>query len=281
MPNFDISVAGADDIALMSAWAADEGWNPGRTDALAFAAADPGGFLIGRLDGEPVCCISVVKYGAGFGFLGYYIARPPVRGKGYGLRIWNAGMARLAGLNIGLDGVPAQQANYRKSGFRLAWNNVRQEGPAPQARPPAGVTLVDARSVPFDKLAAYDRRFFPEPRDAFLALWVALPERVSAVALRDGGIAGFAVMRACHGTARIGPLYAAAPDIAAALVSALAQRLPARQIALDTPDLNRPAVHLAESFGLTPSFETARMYTGPDPAVDMAGMFGVTSFELG
>ena len=50
----------------------------------------------------------------------------------------------------------------------------------------AGVTLIDARQVRFDRLAAYDRRFFPEPRDAFLAIWVALPERVSAVALRDG-----------------------------------------------------------------------------------------------
>jgi hypothetical protein len=223
----------------------------------------------------------VVRYGAGFGFLGFYIARPQVRGKGYGIQVWNAGMKHLAGRNVGLDGVPAQQPNYKKSGFRLAWNNVRQEGPAPQARAPAGVTLVDARQVPFDRLAAYDRRFFPEPRDGFLSLWVALPERVSAVALRDGEIAGFAVMRVCHGTARIGPLYAASPDIAAALVSDLAARLPATGIAIDTPDLNRPAVKLAQSFGLKPSFETARMYTGPDPKADLAGLFGVTSFELG
>ena len=42
---------------------------------------------------------------------------------------------------FGLDGVVAQQANYRKSGYRLAWNNIRYEGPAPQAAVPAGVTL--------------------------------------------------------------------------------------------------------------------------------------------
>ena len=56
------------------------------------------------LDGEPVTCISVVRYGVGFGFLGCYIARPVVRGKGYGIRIWEAGMQRLAGRNVGLDG---------------------------------------------------------------------------------------------------------------------------------------------------------------------------------
>jgi hypothetical protein len=32
---------------------------------------------------------------------------------------------------------------------------------------------------------------------------------------------------------------------------------------------------------MTPVFETARMYTGEPPAVDLSKLFGVTSFELG
>jgi Acetyltransferase (GNAT) family len=102
----------------MADWAAEEGWNPGNTDMQAFFAADPGAFLIGRLDGEPVASISVVKYGAGFGFLGFYIVRPLLRGKGYGLQIWRAGMARLEGRNVGLDGVvgpPGQLPEVRLS----------------------------------------------------------------------------------------------------------------------------------------------------------------------
>ena len=102
--------------------------------------------MFGRLDGVPVVSISVTRYGAGSGFLGCYIARPVVRGKGYGIQIWNAGMKRLAGRNVGLDGVPAQQANYRKSGYRLSWNNARHEGvlsATPSA--PAGVSFADAR----------------------------------------------------------------------------------------------------------------------------------------
>jgi RimJ/RimL family protein N-acetyltransferase len=279
--SFEIAVGSADDVQRMAAWANDEGWNPGRTDAHAFFAADPGAFLIGRLNGEPQACISVVKYGTGFGFLGFYIARPPVRGKGYGIQVWNAGMARLAGRNVGLDGVVAQQGNYRKSGFRLAWNNIRHEGPPPAGKPPAGVTLVDARSVGFDRLAAYDRRFFPEARDSFLASWISLPERAAMVALRDGEIAGFAVMRACAAASRVGPLYGATPEIASALVGALATTLGATAVAIDVPDRNKPAVKLAERIGLKPSFETARMYTGADPEVDYAGLFGVTSLELG
>lgn len=278
---FEINIASADDVARMAEWAADEGWNPGNTDALAFHAADPGAFLIGRLDGKPVACISVVRYGAALGFLGFYIARPEARGKGYGIQIWKAGMARLAGRNVGLDGVVAQQHNYKKSGFRPAWNNIRHEGSPPLAAPPAGVTLVDARTVPFDQLAAYDRRFFPEARDHFLAPWIGLPGRIGLVAMKDGVLEGFAVIRPCRAASRIGPLYAASPEIAAALVSALAVKTGAQAVAIDVPDRNKAAVALVERMGLKPAFETARMYTGADPVVDHAGLFGVTSLELG
>ncbi len=278
---FEISVGSADDVQRMARWAGEEGWNPGNTDAHAFFVADPGAFLIGRLEGEPVVCISVVRYGQGLGFLGFYIARPAVRGKGYGIQVWRAGMARLAGRNVGLDGVVAQQGNYRKSGFRLAWNNIRHEGPSPAMPLPAGVSLLDARSVAFDRLAAYDRRFFPEVRDSFLASWISLPERAAMVAVRDGAFAGFAVMRACQAASRVGPLFAQSPEIAGALVSVLAGKTGATAVAIDMPDINKPALALAGRLGLKPSFETARMYTGPDPEVDYAGIYGVTSLELG
>jgi hypothetical protein len=189
-------------------------------------------------------------------------------------------MKRLEGRNVGLDGVPAQQANYRKSGFRLAWNNVRHEGVPAAAPVPAGVILVDARTIPFDRLVAYDRRFVPEVRDSFLAPWITAAERASLVALKDGELVGFGVIRAAVTGSRIGPLYAASPEIAAALIGKLAAAMPG-QVAVDVPDFNTPAKRLAEQLGLKPAFETARMYTGPDPAIDRAGLFGVASFELG
>jgi hypothetical protein len=277
----EIGVAGVADAQRMAQWAADEGWNPGNTDIQAFFSTDPGGFLIGRVDGVPQLCISVVRYGRSFGFLGYYIARPAVRGKGLGIQMWRAGMARLEGRNVGLDGVVAQQHNYRKSGFTHAWNNVRHEGPPPEAPPPAGVTLVDARSLPLDKLSAYDRRFFPESREGFLAAWISLPERSALAAVKDGAIEGLVVVRASRSSARVGPLYAGSPEIAAALLSAAASRLGVQSIAVDIPDLNKAATTMAAALGLRPSFETARMYTAAAPAIDMAGLYGVTSLELG
>jgi hypothetical protein len=53
------------------------------------------------------------------------------------------------------------------------------------------------------------------------------------------------------------------------------------EIFLDVPSINREAVALAESLGLAPVFETARMYTGPIAPLRIERVFGVTTFELG
>src|SRR5437899_11009279 len=117
-----------DEISIAVNWAAGEGWNPGLADEACFAAADPEGFFIGELDGAPAATVSCVNYGASFAFLGFYIVREDLRGRGYGLRIWNAAIAHAGGRVIGLDGVVAQQQNYKKSGFELAYANIRYGG---------------------------------------------------------------------------------------------------------------------------------------------------------
>ncbi|KOU42308.1 GCN5 family acetyltransferase [Streptomyces sp. WM4235] len=280
MTGFEIGGASAADMEMIRAWADEEGWNPGDTDRFAFAVADPDGFLVGRLDGEPVACVSAVRYGTGFGFIGFYIARPRVRGQGYGIRLWKAAMSRLDGRLVGLDGVVEQQDNYRRSGFRPAWNNVRHEG-VPQAGDDGGVRVVDAATLPFSRLAAYDRKFFPEPRDAFLSAWTGLPGRTALAAVRDGQVEGLGVVRPCSGASRVGPLYAATPEVAAALLRRLAEHAPGGEIAVDVPDANPTATALLAALGLVPTFEAARMYTGPAPTVDLPGLYGVASLELG
>ncbi len=133
-PRCSVRTMRRDEIALALEFAAREGWNPGLHDAHCFAAADPDGFLIAEVDGQPAGCISAVSYEGRFGFIGLYIVVPEFRGQGIGMRLWTEGMQRLSGHLVGLDGVPAQQDNYRKSGFQLAWQNVRYAGTARRQR---------------------------------------------------------------------------------------------------------------------------------------------------
>ena len=119
--NYVIRPMRREELDIAVDWAALEGWNPGLGDAEAFYAADPGGFWIGLLDGEPIASISAVAYDDAFAFVGFYIVLPEFRGRGFGLAIWQQALARVQGRNIGLDGVPAQQANHERSGFSLAY----------------------------------------------------------------------------------------------------------------------------------------------------------------
>ena len=93
---YTIRTMSAAELDIAVDWAAKEGWNPGLADATCFRAQDPGGFLLGALDGEPIASISVVRYGSNYGFLGFYICVPEERGKGYGLRLWEKASERLA-----------------------------------------------------------------------------------------------------------------------------------------------------------------------------------------
>jgi len=274
-----IRVMRPEEIALASDWAATEGWNPGLADAACFATVDPGGFLIGELDGAPAATISCINYDERFAFLGFYIVRDDLRGRGYGLRIWNAAIAHARPRTIGLDGVVAQQGNYRKSGFQLAYANIRYGGRvAPAAAAPAGI--VPLADVPFATVAADDATVFPAPRASFLRAWISARGHVGRALVRDGRLAAWGVIRPCRTGHKIGPLVADDRAAAEAVFAALVAAGPG-EVFLDVPSVNRDAAALAHDHGLAPVFETARMYTGAIRPVRLERVFGVTTFELG
>jgi len=277
------------EVPIALKWAEIVGWNPGVNDAECFYAADPNGFLLGEHEGDMIGSISVVKYGQDFGFLGLYIVRPEFRGRGYGLRLWKAGIDYLAERNIGLDGVVAQQENYKKSGFRLAYRNIRYEGGGIGTghgntfcrQAPEKGEIVELSSVSFNDVALYDRKFFPAPRDRFLECWINQPGRHAFGLLAEGRLAGYSVMRPCRNGFKIGPLFADTIVFAEALLDAVCKRASGQAVFLDVPEANPAAVALAESHGMRKVFETARMYTKSEPEISLERTFGVTTFELG
>jgi ribosomal protein S18 acetylase RimI-like enzyme len=269
-----------EEIAVAVQWAAAEGWNPGLSDAACFAIPDANGFFVGEIDGEPVATVSCVNYDDRFAFLGFYIVRSDFRDKGHGLRIWNAAIAHAGARVIGLDGVVAQQDNYRKFGFQLAHGNVRYGGiVAASPRPPVDVVALD--TIPFALVEADDATVFPSRRSAFLRAWIGTSGHVGRALLRDGKLAAWGVIRPCRTGRKIGPLVADDRAAAEAIVQALLESANGGEIFLDVPAVNREAIALAEKLGLKPVFETARMYTGSITPLRIDRVFGVTSFELG
>ena len=281
MDDYEIKTMARPQVDTAIEWAAAEGWNPGLHDAECFFHTDPGGFLVGMLGDIPVSIISVVRYGSSFGFLGFYIVRPEYRGRGFGIRIWNTGLEQLKGRNIGLDGVVDQQDNYKRSGFNYAYRNIRYQGMG-GCEAPSDERLTPLRDLPFDDVLAYDRPFFPDDRSLFLESWVAQPEATGFGIVENGKLQGYGVLRPCRLGYKIGPLFADDSHLAETLFLALcAHTEKDAPVFLDTPEVNQQAVDLAERQGMTVVFETARMYTGPQPNLPLDRLYGVTTFELG
>jgi hypothetical protein len=229
------------------------------------------------MDGRMMAGISAVRYGTEFGFIGLYIAHPDFRGQGHGRRVWDAGMAYLAGRTIGLDGVPEQQANYRSMGFLPAYDTFRWSGRM-EGIPDPDIRSLDESLVP--SLITFDRLHFPAEREAFFEEWMVAP-RLAKTLVRDGEIRGYAVLRQCHEGCKIGPLFAGNASDAMALLDACAAEAAGQDIHIDVPAGQAEFGTMLADRGFLRGFQTTRMYRGPTPSYALGSVFGVTSLELG
>ncbi len=262
-------------------WAAREGWNPGLHDLDPFHGIDPDGYFMGWLGERPVASIACVRYGDSHGFIGFYMVEPTLRRHGLGLALWNAALDHVKGCVVGLDGVVAQQDNYGRSGFELAWYNVRYRGwgreSVAQDR-----RVVSISSLPFARLAAYDQAFQPVARPVFLQAWVQMPQSHALGWWEDGELRGYGVIRACKEGYKLAPLCADTPAIAEALFDALCARVRKDEpVFMDVPECNLLATRLALSQGMEATFHTARMYRGPAPQLALSRLYGLTTLEVG
>ncbi|MEH1915923.1 GNAT family N-acetyltransferase [Nostoc sp.] len=278
--NFTVRPMRRSELDLVIDWAAVEGWNPGTYDAECFYQADQCGFFVGELNNELVASISAVAYSKQFAVIGFYIVKPQFRGQGFGMKMWRAAMEYLGTeRNISLDGVIAQQENYQKSGFQIAYRHIRYQAVGGGVVPDG---VVELKTVPFEQLVAYDQKLFPAEREQFLRLWIKQPNSVAYGVVSDGHIVGYGVIRQSHAGFRIGPLNSDNEQIADQLLLALLAFGCDALVFLDVPSSNSEAIKLAQRYGMKPVSEVARMYNKEIPNLPIKNrVFAVTSLEVG
>lgn len=262
-------------------WAAKEGWNVGLRDSECFYAADPEGFVIALENGEPAGCISAVNYGPAFGFLGLFIVRPELRGKGYGKRLWNEATHRLKDRVAGLDAVTAREDMYTAMGFQSSHVSTCFVAKASHSQP-VSTEIKHLSHIPFDKVCDSDRRHFPAERRSFLDTLVRTPATHSFACVVDGELRGWGAIRQCRTGWKIGPFYAETESVAEDLFNAMQHSVPeGEDVFVATPLCNDHAKALAKRHAMSDVFDTVRMYRGPEPQIDKAGIYSLASFELG
>ncbi|MEL7588958.1 MAG: GNAT family N-acetyltransferase [Prolixibacteraceae bacterium] len=275
---------GFDGLKTLVGWARDEGWNPGLHDADVFWGTDPDGFYGYYENGELVAGGSVVCYSGKFGFMGFFIVRPDLRGTGIGRRLWfqrrDKLLSRLQeGAPIGMDGVVAMQPFYQKGGFQLAFRDERHERTGqPFLLHPF---VLPVKEQDMDQVVEYDSRCFGFSRPQFMQQWLNLADASAFKYQADGKVRGLAVIRKAAAGHRIGPLFADSRNIAEELYKACLDAAPGEQVFIDIPVINSDAVALVQKYGTNCCFECGRMYYGKAPVMTVDKIFGITSLELG
>lgn len=266
-----------DDVHLALDWARTEGWNPGLDDAAAFYSADRDGFYMARVADVPAAVISVVNHTPELAFLGLYIAAPTYRGQGVGMSLWTHALEHAGRRTVGLDGVPDQQSNYRKSGFEKAGETHRFSGRL------EGRASPDVRSLRDGEMAAaqaVEARASGYAKPEFAAEWFTDRETRRTLVLDREGVAGLVTVRTCAEGHKIGPLVAGTVSDAETLFRAAVAEVDAGDVMIDVPDDCPELMAFCAGEGLTVSFNTARMYRGAAPTPG-PGQRAVATLELG
>ena len=271
------------EIAELRDWAAMEDWNPGRGDLGVARASDPEAFVAIRQGDALVGGGSILSYGGKFGFMGLFILRPDVRGRGLGGQFWRWRLDQLkarldADAVIGMDGVFQMTPFYERGGFVAAYRHLRMQGDAHGRADP---DVVSDRERLIEDILAFDAGRFPASREKFLRSWLDRPGVRIAGLYRGDKFVGYGVARPARAGFKIGPLFAADVVTADRLLGDLMSRIAGEQVQIDVPETNLTALALANKYGLEEVFNCVRMYHGAPPKMFIEDVYAVTSLEFG
>lgn len=273
--------------------ASKEGWNPGKYDASSYYAMDSKGFFGLFLDGELIGSISAVSYSNEFSFIGLFIVKPEYRSRGYGKMLWNAAMEKLSShASTGLNAVPAQISNYRRSGFEEFCLNERWERKVPPQRDLSHLISSHAqnRNGLFNQLLEYDKSLGAFHKPNFLRKALTLPQTTGFVSFaldsnkKSKRVNGYGMVRPCEKGFRVGPVYSDDFESAKKLAELLLNTLPeGTEVILDIPDRNPFSRSFAEFFQLERATEcdTEAMIKGINLKTSVERHYAAASLELG
>ncbi|WP_083615873.1 GNAT family N-acetyltransferase [Pantoea sp. 1.19] len=275
-----ITVASQDDWREVEAMARSERWNLGQGDSQRFQQTDSEGFFVHRCNDRVVASVSVANLADDYAHLGHYIVHPAFRGRGWGLKLWSHAIDHAGARCIGLDGMPEQEKNYARWGFKTHYHTWRLCGKAfasphsPQIAPvapsdDAAVARLDAEKVGYR-------------RSALLRDWFSGDGRLAFCVRIAGQVVGLVALRPADEGYRLGPLYADDPAMAEALFTAALNALPAgTAVTLDVPEQQTAFLQRLQQWGFTSLFHTCRMYRGTPPVSAPQGICAIASLELG
>lgn len=275
------------DLATALQWAEKEGWSPGLYELEALYTADPTGYFMLHVDGQPIASLACVRHSHQFAFLGLFIVLPAFRNQGYGKVLWDIVLGKAAIFDsLGLNAVINQIDRYKKSGFSehsliSRWRIDVNKVPGNKSISQDNLLLCD--TISNEKIVNYDAKFFANSRKLFLTKWLEMPESRTLTALnKEGDVLGYGAVSRTNEGYKIAPFIANDDVVADSLYKGLCHIIGNQgQVFIDMPQANPATARLIEQFKMEKIFDTMRMYSGRPPAEDKQKIIGTTSLEIG
>ena len=220
------------DLPRAAALSARVGWNQVVADWALFLRD---GQVQALDDGDPDCLAAtaaVLPFGTQLAWISMVLVRPDRRREGLATALMRWAIEALADIPCAaLDATPAGREVYRRLGFEDVFGFTRWSLPAALPRDPA-IALRPIEDADWPALLALDEAAFGAPREGLLRDFQA---RQPQAAFRTADGRGFVLARDGLRGPQIGPVVAAEPASAAALIAAARAALEAPAV-LDLAD---------------------------------------------
>ena len=188
----------------------DEGSILTQGDRKNYYNIDPTGYFVGKLYGETISNICILKQNAKYAYIGQCVVEKSYRGKGYGGKRFEHALNGVdSSYNIALDAVLKLVPCYEKHGFQRAWVSHRymngggsimsmEDEPTQDDD-----TIRPTAEIDFSKLTEYDTEVFGVVRQSFLKRWLTTPHTKRFVAVDGKGeLQGYIVIKKVWDTNR-------------------------------------------------------------------------------
>jgi len=264
------------------------GWNQNANDWRRIYYLCDDSCFAGKIDGQVVATGTLVRYENNCGWIGMMLVEEKYRRHGYGSAMLNRLVRTADDMElewVGLDATEFGEPLYRKRGFRPVGGVDRWKLQKPnRAIAISGIreydSIYDEEAVRKLDWAATGM----ERSDLLLHLHLDARRKEGAfIVCVQNGLLGFGCSRLRRTGPQIGPVVAASVDIAAAIVSALLERLNPREeqpVLIDVP--RRSAI---ESWLIEEGFEVkrrlTRMVRGSAELGNPQLLFAIAGFEYG
>jgi ribosomal protein S18 acetylase RimI-like enzyme len=281
-----VRVLGPGDLGVALELSNAAGWNQVDADWRIFLEL---GHLMGvDVAGQGVVATAAtLPLGPDFGWVSMMVVRTDFQRRGIGRQLLGQCVLDLAaqGLVPGLDATPAGRELYQALDFRDTWAITRWKCNRPGNAPPdeagGGIEVRAASPADLAAIVTLDHAAFGAERQSVLARLLERAPSLAALALRAGEPCGYLLAREGREAFQLGPIAAAGPDVAIALLGRTLAFL-AGGAYVDALDRHHEVNAWLASHGFAPQRRLTRMlYRRDEPFGDARLAVAIGGPELG